>query len=799
MKQTSKQIIRTTHILALILSVSVAVLLPLGYFVLSYQYQSAVLETEAEANAYFVTQLINANPDFWRYSQHRLEETLSHHLSKKYEESRRIVDLDNRLIASNLVAAKAPVMIRSHDLFDSGSVVARIEVSSSIRTLLNNTALFGALGILLGSAGFISFKMFPSRAISGILKLLSESEEKFRAITTTAVDGIIVMDNKGGITYWNPAAERIFGYSQEEAVGRELHTLLAPRKYHEMYNKGFNGFRTTGEGPAIGKTFEFSAVKKDGTEFPIEVSTSTIRIKGEWHAVGLVHDISERKKAEMELYSSKQMLRLVLDNIPQRVFWKDRDFNYLGCNKTCALDAGLSEPDQIIGKNDFDLSWKKSAEVYRADDKEVMDTDLKKINYEEFIHKPDGSMFWMNTNKIPLHDKAGNVIGVLGTFDDITDRKEAEEYLAELYERVRNEAEISGSLLHLVETLNTSLEEKELVRNVLNLAPEYLGFNRMSLFYYEDQVGLTLTGSYGLTSYEEGVLSAKTFNPENHAAVEMIMKGETVVIENGGAGRLLDKELVELLDINSAAIVPVLFRGKVTGAIYGDYTTARPVDQRDLKLLKGLAHWMGIAYQNSKLYKDLEHLLINTISSLAFAIDAKSPWTKGHSERVTNFAMEIAKEMGLKEKEINHIKLCGILHDIGKIGTYDGLLDRPGKLTDEEYELVKKHPEKGAEIIAPIKQLNKVIPGVLHHHERYDGKGYPMGLKGDDIPLCARILAVADSFDSMTADRPYRSSPGVEFAINELKRCSGSQFDPRVVELFMKVLERSDVTRKLPA
>ncbi|MBI4681880.1 MAG: PAS domain S-box protein, partial [Nitrospirae bacterium] len=404
MEITNKRIIRTTNILALVLSVSVTVLLPLGYFVLSYQYQAAVLETEAEAGAYFINRLINTNPDFWRYSQHRLEGALSYHLSKEYEEAKRIVGLDNKLIASNQVSVPAPVMTRSHDLFDSGAVAARLEISSSIRPLLKNTALFGALGFFLGSVGFISFKMFPSRALSGTLKLLSESEEKFRAITTTAVDGIIVMDNKGSITYWNPAAERMFGYSQAEAVGRELHIFLAPRKYHEMYKKGFNGFRATGQGPAIGKTLEFIAVKKDGTEFPIEVSTSTISIKGEWHAVGLVHDITQRKNAERDL--------------------------------------------------------------------------------------------------------------------------------AEMYEAKRDEAEISASLLQFVETLSTSLEEKELVRNILDLAPGYLKFNRMSLYFYDDEAKcFAFAGAYGLSPAGKEMLGAKKIKPGDFPAIDIIMKGQAVIID----------------------------------------------------------------------------------------------------------------------------------------------------------------------------------------------------------------------------------------------------------------------------
>lgn len=197
-----------------------------------------------------------------------------------------------------------------------------------------------------------------------------------------------------------------------------------------------------------------------------------------------------------------------------------------------------------------------------------------------------------------------------------------------------------------------------------------------------------------------------------------------------------------------------------------------------------------MALENARLYEDLQQLLINTITSLASAIDAKSPWTKGHSERVTKFAVEIAREIGLRDKDLEYIKLCSLLHDIGKIGIYDDVLDKADKLTDEEFELVKKHTEKGAEILKPIKQLQDVILGVLHHHERYDGKGYPEGLRGEDIPLCARILSVADSFDSMTADRPYRPSPGKEFAISEIKRCSGTQYDPKVVEAFLKILSR---------
>lgn len=188
--------------------------------------------------------------------------------------------------------------------------------------------------------------------------------------------------------------------------------------------------------------------------------------------------------------------------------------------------------------------------------------------------------------------------------------------------------------------------------------------------------------------------------------------------------------------------------------------------------------------------EDLEDLLINTITSLVSAIDAKSPWTKGHSERVTYYARKIGSELGLSEKEIETLTLAGLLHDIGKLGTYDAVLDKPDKLTAEEFELVKKHPVKGIAILSPIKQLKDIIPIIRHHHEKYDGKGYPDGLKGEEIPLSARILCAADSFDAMTAKRPYKAAREMKDAKEELKRCAGIHFDPDVVEAFITALEK---------
>ena len=186
--------------------------------------------------------------------------------------------------------------------------------------------------------------------------------------------------------------------------------------------------------------------------------------------------------------------------------------------------------------------------------------------------------------------------------------------------------------------------------------------------------------------------------------------------------------------------------------------------------------------------EDLETLFLSLVAALVSALDAKSPWTKGHSERVANYAERIAKEMGFKDEDLKKIRLAGLLHDIGKIGTYDEVLEKPGRLTKEEFDMVKQHPSQGATILEGIKQLQEIVPIVRHHHERIDGKGYPDGIKGEDLPMQARIMHIADSYDSMTSDRPYRKSPGKDFAVSEFVKYSGVQFDAGVVKAFIKVL-----------
>jgi len=183
-------------------------------------------------------------------------------------------------------------------------------------------------------------------------------------------------------------------------------------------------------------------------------------------------------------------------------------------------------------------------------------------------------------------------------------------------------------------------------------------------------------------------------------------------------------------------------------------------------------------------------LFLSSIRALAETIDAKDPYTRGHVQRVTDVALAIADEMKLDEKQKKQLTVGSILHDIGKIGIKDAVLSKPSQLTEEEKKIFDQHPDIGSKIMKPIGQLEEMIPLIRHHHESYDGSGYPDGLKGEAIPLGARIMAVADTFDAMTSDRPYRKALPREAAKIEINKMSGKQFDPKVVEAFDNLWEK---------
>jgi HD-GYP domain-containing protein (c-di-GMP phosphodiesterase class II) len=188
------------------------------------------------------------------------------------------------------------------------------------------------------------------------------------------------------------------------------------------------------------------------------------------------------------------------------------------------------------------------------------------------------------------------------------------------------------------------------------------------------------------------------------------------------------------------------------------------------------------------------HLLfLNSVRMLAAAIDAKDPYTRGHSERVARYSIGIGKNLALPEKDMRNLRISALLHDVGKIGIDDRILRKPGALSDDEFEVMKQHPAKGAAIMSGVAQLIDIIPGMKYHHEKWSGGGYPDGLEGEQIPMQARIVAIADTFDAMTTNRPYQKAMEIGYVVEKIKSFAGTRFDPRVVDAFVSAVKRGDI------
>lgn len=241
----------------------------------------------------------------------------------------------------------------------------------------------------------------------------------------------------------------------------------------------------------------------------------------------------------------------------------------------------------------------------------------------------------------------------------------------------------------------------------------------------------------------------------------------------------------------AAVAAPLVVEGKVLGAIYATYDAPRQFEPSEIEFFANFANQTSIAIQDARLVEGMRNLTVETIRALARAIDARDPCTAGHSDLVSSFAVAIATEMGLSAEEIKDVEFAGLLHDIGKLGVSESILNKPGPLDTREMAEMEKHPFLSAQIIKPIEFLRDVVPMVYHHHERYDGLGYLDGLSGQHIPLGARIIAVADAFEAMTSERPYRTALSLKHALQQLRQGSGTHFDPRIVTALVQVIDRT--------
>ncbi len=272
---------------------------------------------------------------------------------------------------------------------------------------------------------------------------------------------------------------------------------------------------------------------------------------------------------------------------------------------------------------------------------------------------------------------------------------------------------------------------------------------------------------------------------------EIFEKGEPVTICDIGE----DARLTLPYPVRSILCVPLVTDGRGIGMLVAsDKLSDQEFWSRELKLMGVFALEAAAAIKKAQLYEEISELFVHTVEALASAIDAKDPYTYGHSKRVALLSTAICEEMGMTRKEVRQVELAAILHDIGKIGTPESILQKPDRLTAEEMERIHEHPVRGARILSNISEFRDVIKWIRHHHEWYDGKGYPDHIAAEDIPLQARVITIADTFDAMTSDRPYRKGMPAGEALRIMGEFAGSQFDPHILQMFRMIYAAGKIT-----
>lgn len=459
--------------------------------------------------------------------------------------------------------------------------------------------------------------------------------------------------------------------------------------------------------------------------------------------------------------SEKHILRTVIDSIPEMIFYKDKDLKYIGLNKECKKfynDMGVKE---VIGKNDLEFPIDKSFinQCYKHD--KVVTEKKQTLYIEETIEDKT-----FETIKTPIMDEFGNVEGLVGVVRDISDYKRKESLLKHL--------SYTDGLTNL---FNRTYFDKKLEE--IKREKRY-------------PMGLILGDINGLKIVNDtlGHLEGDKFLKTMSKILVKASKGVGSVFRWGGDEFVIllpgfsDVECADIMKkIDDLCESTVCGNVNINISISMGYSILNEEDSVDKVLVEA----------EDKVYRKKmlggKSVRASMLKTLKMNLANKNVETEKHTERVAEFCVQIAKELNLDDEMIEKASLIGRLHDIGKIGISEHILLKPGKLNNEEYEIMKTHSEKGYRLASLLPEISCISREILTHHERWDGNGYPLGLKKDEIPILSRIVSVADSFDAMTNDRCYSKARSIKQGLQELKRCAGTQFDPEIVEVFTNIIE----------
>ncbi|MFC1657870.1 PAS domain S-box protein [Candidatus Omnitrophota bacterium] len=654
---------------------------------------------------------------------------------------------------------------------------------------------------------------------------LQESEGKYSSLVEQAQEGVVILQD-GVFKFCNKAMSDITGYSTDELIGMDFLPAILP-KYKELIKKRYEADIA---GKTTPQTFIIKTRRKDGKIIDIEATGSTIYFHDRPAAMCVLRDITERIKAEGALRESEHKYRTLLKNIPHGIFYKDLNSVYMLCNESYASDLNIG-PAEIKGKTDYDFYPKELADKYRADDKRIIESGRSEELEEEYLR--GGQRVAVQTLKSPVRDEQGNIIGIFGIFWDITERKKNKRRLELLNrELVRTNKRLKSIS---VRDMQTGLYNHRYLEEVLDA--EFYRAKRyghpLSVIMLDVDYFKSINDVYG---HKFGDLVLKQLA----RLLKRMVRRYDVVIRFGGEefliicpgidyspALILAQRILDAINLYSFGNKKHIVKARLSMAVV-NYPQDRAVNQSmDLLELaeqvldKAKEHGGNCVYSSAdinnrkecasikdegssdicflkekitKLTKRSNQSLVEAVFAFAKTIKLKDSYTGVHVERIVGYATEIAQTLNLSKDDIELIRQAAILHDLGKIGISDRILLKAGPLSKREFNKIKHHPQIGVDIIRPIQFLHSIIPFILYHHERWDGNGYPKGLKGEEIPVGARIVAIADVYQALISDRPYRRAFSKDKAVKIIQGGSGTQFDPHIVSAFLKIIKHNKHT-----
>jgi diguanylate cyclase (GGDEF)-like protein/PAS domain S-box-containing protein len=590
---------------------------------------------------------------------------------------------------------------------------------------------------------------------------LKESEERYSSLFENNHSVMLIVDPANGkIIDANPAACNYYGYSREKLKSLNISdiNILSDEQIQIEMQKADLENR---------KHFFFQHRLSSGELKNVEVYSGPIEISGQHLLYSIVHDITERKKAEIELFQEKERLNVTLHSIGDGVITTDTCGRVTFVNEIAENLTGWRS-DEAIGRplpEIFHIINEETRQICDNPVKKVLDTGLiiELANHTVLIAK-DGTERFISDSGAPIRDKDGRVFGVVLVFRDVTDKKLQEneirylsfhDNLTGLYNRTFFEREIKR--LDRQEFLPLSLIIGDV--NGLKLSNDIFGHEM------GDKILKTISGILSEECQDKGIIA-------RWGGDEFV-----IVLPQTSKDKVFD--LCQNIQKHCSMMPEDPIKPNITLGASTRETMSQDVNQ----VLKNAE---DIMYRRKLL--EGKSVRSSIITSLEKTLYARSYETEEHAKRILDIAINVGHEMDLSASEFDELGLLALLHDIGKIGIPDSILTKPDKLTEEEWQEMKKHPEIGCRIAQSSPELSHVANLILSHHERWDGKGYPLGLKGNQIPKLARIIAIIDAFDVMTHSRPYKDAVSAAEAIKEINNCAGKQFDPVIAAIFTRVI-----------